>query len=198
MNEYFIHYLPLSEIRKNEQYISKWISMDRLLKANSYKNEDDKLRSIGAAYFIHKYLKDNITINEYGKPHSNNGYFNISHSGCYVVFIQSDCECGIDIEKRDIISNQLVNYVFNEEDKKLLNTINDFNKYWTIKESIVKARAIGLSSNSIKDIPCNIGLNTFMGKTYITKSIELYSYSIGIAIETTEDYTIKLIEEIIE
>ena len=195
VKNYIIRYLPVSEIRIYFKEIVKFISEERREKMESYKDENDKLLSLGAAYFIHKYLKDEIYYNEYNKPYSKNGFFNISHSSNYVVFIMCDYECGIDIEKRDKLNFKLVDYSFNNEIKSKIDSIDSFNKYWTLKEALAKSTGYGLSIDEIKNIPSEEGLIYYKNKYYITKSIDLYGYKIGISIETKEDYTLELIEE---
>lgn len=75
-----------------------------------YKNELDKKRSLLAELLIQKAVMEktglkNVAIgrNKYGKPYIKdveNFYFNITHSGNYVVIGVSKKEIGIDIEKK--------------------------------------------------------------------------------------------------
>ncbi len=197
MKTYLIRYLTISKIRIYYKEIVKFISEERREKMESYKNEDDKLLSLGAAYFIHKYLNDEIYYNEYKKPYSKNGYFNISHTNNYVVFIMCDNECGIDIEKRDKLNNRVIEYSFDDETIKLIDSKASFNKYWTLKEALAKSTGIGLTIDEIKNIPSKEGLVYYKDKCYYTKSISLYGYSISVSVETDKEYDLNIEEEIL-
>jgi 4'-phosphopantetheinyl transferase len=98
--------------------------------------------------------------NAYGRPHisqpqaSRDLRFNLSNtSGLVVCAISVDCEIGIDVETiaRTIDADELAPSVFAPAelaDFRGLRTedrLNRFFAYWTLKESYIKARGMGLS-----------------------------------------------------
>ena len=91
-----------------------------------------------------------IQFNSYGKPYiDQNIFFNLSHSGQYVICAFFTEEIGIDIEEIKEIEIDDFNKIFTEGERKCLknsrNPTNDFFRYWTMKESIIKAEGKGLS-----------------------------------------------------
>lgn len=76
--------------------------------------------------------------------------FNISHSGDYVICVLGEgLRLGIDIEEwRDIDFDHFRKVMTNEQWGGILHSSNftkSFFKYWTIKESVIKAEGKGLS-----------------------------------------------------
>lgn len=96
-------------------------------------------------------LLSEMQFNKYGRPFINNEIdFNISHSGSYAICaITKNLRVGIDIEeiqKIDITS--FSNVMTNEQWKLIKNSpdpVRSFFKFWTIKESVIKADSRGLS-----------------------------------------------------
>ena len=90
----------------------------------------------------------NIIYNENGKPYlkDNSIYFNISHSGDYVVCAISKNIIGVDIQKNKKVSKSKL--VFTDEE--LENNNIDLIKIWTKKESIIKA--LGLNMQHMKEL----------------------------------------------
>lgn len=98
--------------------------------------------------------------NKYGKPvlHKPNGiYFNISHSGHWVVCAVDDSTVGIDVEmikpidiniaEKFFSRNEYISLISQQEEMQL----KYFYMIWTLKESYIKAEGKGL----------NIPLNSF-------------------------------------
>ena len=102
--------------------------------------------------FLKEILKEyhidyDIFYNEYGKPYIKNNpiYFNISHSGDYIVIIISNRECGIDIEKIRQIRNNVVNKICLDTEKKLIVDDKSFTLIWTMKEAYSKYNGMGFA-----------------------------------------------------
>ena len=81
------------------------IEESRVSRINKLRVTDDKLRCLGAGLLIElikkKYnINSNPVIDKFGKPYFENSdiYFNISHSGNYVVAAVSEHEIGVDIQ----------------------------------------------------------------------------------------------------
>jgi len=89
--------------------------------------------------------------NEKGKPYIKNSniFFNISHSGQYVVLAQSSYEIGVDIQKHKKQNLDVARRFFAKSEYEHLMSVNDKNKeffrLWTLKESYMKALGKGFS-----------------------------------------------------
>ncbi|MBJ6369817.1 4'-phosphopantetheinyl transferase family protein [Snuella sedimenti] len=92
-----------------------------------------------------------IKYNKYKRPYFEADFdFNISHSGEYVVCAMGEnIKLGVDIEKIvDIDFSHFSKTMTPDQWKEILFSINPsktFFKYWTLKESIIKADGRGLS-----------------------------------------------------
>ena len=91
---------------------------------------------------------------EKGKPFIvgvENVFFNISHSGDYVVCAVSDREIGIDIEKRAKARMEVAGRFFHGEEVAQLKMLEEdkqdqlFFNYWSVKESLLKYIGTGLT-----------------------------------------------------
>lgn len=116
-------------------------------------------------------------IGTYGKPKlkfPKGHFFNISHSGDWVVCAISDNEVGIDIEQIKETKTKVAKRFFSSEEYKIIKqckTTEDqkkmFYTLWTLKESYVKADGRGLSlllnSFSISFNDKDITLNSIKG-----------------------------------
>ena len=128
---------------------------------NSQKRKRETLFSW---YLLYKTLcKLNLDINKFdfkktdkGKPYvkDNPFYFNISHSHGICACVVSSCECGIDIECVKDYPKKVSDAYFFENEKELIknshNKNDTFYKIWTLKESYIKMKALGVFD--IKDI----------------------------------------------
>lgn len=168
------------------------LSCDRAQKTKKYRLSDDKKRCIAGGLFINRFLCDNnILINEYGKPVSQNGeYFNISHSGNYVIFVLSDCEVGCDIQQTDFIRAEgAAKLVFCENEIDLLKNSYDktgmFYTLWTKKESLHKCIGEGFHrSGKSTDVSRNIYKEN--GKKYYFKVFKFSDYIISACSEKND------------
>lgn len=88
-----------------------------------------------------------IVKTEFGKPYILNErtYFNISYCDNLMVCLFSNNEVGIDIERVRAYNQLLVKKVFNkDEQRKVIEDKNNFWEYWTIKESYLKYKGVGI------------------------------------------------------
>lgn len=98
-----------------------------------------------------------IVKGEHGKPYVDCGktgiYYNLSHSGDYLVCALSDREVGIDIEQTGKMHLEVARRFFHPEEYKNLllyagEQQNDlFYRYWSVKESFLKYTGKGLSAS---------------------------------------------------
>lgn len=164
------------------------VSLDRKKKIDGYRFEKDRLLSLGAEILLQYALKKSspdfesvsVKISETKKPYLENSdlHFNISHSGEWVICAISDCEVGCDIEKIDTPSMEIAEQFFcPEEYSDIKKTVSEkernllFYRYWTLKESFVKATGLGLS------LPFNSFLIELKNQIRINQKVDDNKYS---------------------
>ena len=162
-------------------------------KAMKYKNEIDQIRSLASSYLVNSLSNKPLLFNDMGKPFFENGpYFNISHSGKYIVMAVSDKEVGVDIEENVEKNMSSLIRIFNEAEAKMIKEHADFYYLWCAKESLIKC--IGSSISHVKEIPglpLN-GLKTFKGKDYQCKTFVYEKHIISITRESKEEFEVKM------
>lgn len=143
----------------------QYISREKMIRVKKFQNNEDKIRGIYSELIIRKMIMDKFKINndeisfgfnKYGKPHlekHENIYFNVSHSGQYVVCCLDNKAVGIDVEKiipielegmkESFLSDLEEKYIYKQN--KLEESINRFYEIWTLRESFVKCVGKGLS-----------------------------------------------------
>lgn len=124
----------------------------RYAKSLKFKFRDDFLRCIGAGVLFRRAFpcveENEILETEYEKPYiPNHDFFNISHSGDYVVLAQAETEVGVDIEKINDRHLNVAERVFTERELLWMNEDSKerFFILWTQKEAVMKAVGKGLS-----------------------------------------------------
>ncbi len=146
------------------EYLSQYLSIEkreRLLKTNIDKL---KIRHISgeilAKYvctmLVGKSFSDiEIVYDAVGKAFYKNEdiYFNISHSGDYLILAVSDKPVGVDIEKRKNFNFRIAERFFSASEYQWLNAQpkvefeSNFLKIWTAKEAYVKATGRGIAAD---------------------------------------------------
>lgn len=147
--------LILECIKKN---IKDMIPTYKYKEIVSYNNYKDICRSILGIALVKVYLNyfeyktDRKLKYTNGKPRICGGgfEFNISHSGNWVICAFDKYKIGVDIEKKNF-NERIMERCFNEEEKKYIKKfhnyekmIDNYTKFWTIKESYIKYLGIGL------------------------------------------------------
>jgi 4'-phosphopantetheinyl transferase len=165
----------------------KEISPHRRETVQRLKMVNDKKRCIASGLFEKKFLGDaNIFYNEYKKPYTDNGkFFNISHSGDFVLFAIGETELGCDIErlclKEDYV--KLGKIVFCENEIKFLKSSENMQKaffyLWTRKESILKCLGGGFYISS-KSIDVSGETAFYNGTEYYFKMWYLDDYTVAV------------------
>jgi 4'-phosphopantetheinyl transferase len=122
---------------------------------------------LGATLLLDKALKKydlsekdmEYSLNEYGKPYFSNHseiYFNLSHSGDYVLVVLSSDEVGCDIQQITNVNLKIADRFFTAKEREYIKNINGFFRVWALKESFIKLIGKGLSqplnSFSIEDL----------------------------------------------
>ena len=164
-----------------------------------YRNAIDRKLSLGAWRLMEEVLSKygfsarNVTTDNNGKLLCDGIYFNISHSGEYVLCAVSKTPVGCDLEKAENAPFEISDSVFLPSERKYINegqNIEDktrrFFRLWTMKESYIKMTGEGLiaSLQSIEIDPEKL--------TIIRNSI-----AIGCKLFNTsyEDYEISICEK---
>lgn len=133
------------------------LSEERKAKVDNFIFNKDKKLSAGAYLLLKKMLDEAeirepiIKTEENGKPYISNYeniYFNISHSGRIVACAISDKDVGIDVEMIDPLIDLKIAQTFfynseYENIKKSDDRVNEFFKYWVLKESYMKYTGLG-------------------------------------------------------
>ena len=118
------------------------------------KNEQAALLMLGAGYLEDQMLSrcpagTVIQISEQGKPYlSCDGlYYNLSHSGNYVVLAFADAEVGIDLQEPRNLSEGMQQRILSENEKRsgLYRLPSEWFLLFSIKESYMKLTGRGLS-----------------------------------------------------
>lgn len=142
-------------------------------------------------------LKD-IQYTQYNRPYLNEAIdFNISHSGNGVVCaIGRDCRVGIDIEEVKPIDIQDFKKQFTEQELSLMynseDTYQEFYKWWTKKEAIIKADGQGLGIPLKKINFQDPGRAEVKGQSWHIREIPLHGqYCCHLAFEGEGDMQVK-------
>ena len=178
--------------RTNYHFLFKNINDEQKEKVLRYNNKKDQLRSLLSSYLVNQLSNDKIQKNPTGKPYFENGpFFNISHSGKYVLMAVSDQEVGVDIEE-DIEKNMdILLKIFNEAEAKMIKEHADFYYLWCAKESLIKC--MGSSISKIKEVPSLPlnGLKTFKGIDYQCQTFVYDKHIVSITRQGKEPFEIK-------
>lgn len=159
---YFMKLVAVSyyEMIKSDIFEKALVKLFKSRKGLNKHNENTKrslMSEIIVRYLIKKFLKEDRPIlkkNIFGKPlleNYPNFYFNISHSGKWIVCAIDDQPIGIDIQQIVVFDFKFVVEFFSIKEIKSISErqkeqqLNYFYDLWTLKESYVKAKGIGLN-----------------------------------------------------
>ena len=177
----------------HKQKLLKLVNEEQVEKAIRFKNEKDQIRSLLSSYLINQLSKEPLLYNEMGKPYYENGpYFNVSHSGQYVMMAVSSSEIGIDIEENIPKDMSLLTKIFNEAEAKVIKEHADFYYLWCAKESLIKC--MGSSISHVKEVPSLPfnGIKTFKGKDYQCQTFIFDKHIVSITREGYEKFELKI------
>ena len=172
-------------------------SPERKCRADRYRRQEDRLRCVTADALVRLALgteEYQIIKKGSGKPYiqgREDFFYNLSHSGRYVVIAWSNREVGVDVQKHDSgVNVQAVarRYFTEEEQDCVQENARKFYEIWTKKESYIKYTGQGLMQglNSVHVLAPELPLR------YYTRFLE-GGYSLSVC--TTEaGYTLKIID----
>lgn len=160
-----IYMVDINEPISNDLYqqLFNYVSNERKARVNRYKFEADAKRSLYAGVLVNylvctklhlKKEEVHLEYNEYGKPYlsnSTNQFFNISHSGKWVVCAWSNKEIGVDIQQIEAADLDIARRFFLKEEYLSIAKLKGrqqaeaFYTLWTLKESYIKYKGRGLA-----------------------------------------------------
>lgn len=137
---------------EQEQFLCK-LPEDRQRKTRQYRRDQDQLLSFWTGMLIRNEFGDErIVYGQFGKPgfsNEDNLFFSVSHAWPYVFFAISECNVGIDIEKKESGKTKLAKRFFTGNERRLIDRSDDpdetFFKIWTGKEAYFKMKGTGLT-----------------------------------------------------
>ena len=197
MKEINVKIISITYVKDKLDYFLQFLTEEQINQSKNFKLKDDFLRSVAGFYFINRYTTNKeLEYNAYGKPIKEGEFFNLAHSGDYVIFAQYDKPIGVDIEQIREIKPKLLDYVCNEQDKKQVKTKEDFFVMWTQKESLIKCVGTGLAKGNIKDVPAfPVGIKKYYGKTYNTRCLEYKDYVISVCLQDEVEFDVIMSSE---
>lgn len=168
------------------------VDAERQKKVDLYKFLQSKLQSLAAGVLLNRALEDagldvskiQFEQNEYGKPYikDNDIYFNLSHSGDYAICAISSSEVGCDIEKIGQVEDKIAKKFFCEEEYQDIISKNNeeerrdlFYRYWTLKESFIKAIGFGLKLH-LNSFQIVLGKKKYVKHSANNKDYTLYEF----------------------
>ncbi len=126
----------------------------RVQKCLRYVHADDRKRSLAAGKLIDRMLSDahvsqKLTCGKNGKPECDGVYFNISHSGRYVIGVSAEAPIGCDIEEMIKAPLEVAEHYFHSGELSYIKESSDketaFWRLWTLKESYMKMTGEGMT-----------------------------------------------------
>ena len=178
---------------RHKKFLLENVNDTQKEKALRFKNEVDQVRSLASSFLMNKLSKEPLQFNDTGKPFYQNGpFFNVSHSGQYIVMVVSNEEIGVDIEENKEKDMSSLIRIFNEAEAKMIKEHADFYYLWCAKESLIKC--IGSSINKIKEVPALPfnGAKSFKGHDYYCKTFIEDKHIISITRMSDEPFDVKI------
>jgi len=159
-------FIRIPEVKERERLfacLQDFVSGECYDEALGYRNKEVALRRLSGEALVGIALREywdlslgtyRIGREEKGKPFiigRENVFFNLSHSGEYVVCAVSDREIGVDIEKRAKARMEVAERFFHEREVRALRPLSEMDRdrlffdYWAVKESFLKYTGTGLT-----------------------------------------------------
>lgn len=173
----------------------KLLDSQRYEKMMSYHRREDQLRSFGSSLLMRRAAHgEQVLYNEAGKPYIPDGYFNISHSGDYVVMAEAETVVGVDIEKIEPTVEDWMKIALSPDEYKWMigkasaekTMAYWFYSLWTRKESLVKCEGNGFSlePGEIETLPVDsAALIPYKGKRYGIASLLYEGYMLSVSLQ---------------
>lgn len=193
--------------------IRQYVSEERLNRAARYYQQRDRDNCI-VSYFLLRYglMKyygihevPAVSKEERGKPYfaDPSVFFNISHSDTAVCCGIADENIGVDIQSVEVNYENIIKNTMSEAEAAIIMEApcpnDEFTRFWTLKESIVKYRGTGIGDN-IQDIDFSAFKHgTFVRDGLVFRSEWHDGYCISACTEKNEpEFIIRELSEYIE
>lgn len=187
------------------------VSPYRQKKIAQLRNEQEKRRSLGAAFALNAaleryglYEKNMIyVLGAQGKPTLQDYpalHFSLSHSGDYAICSLGEWETGCDIERVRPDKIRVAEHFFAEEEKKWLFQADEREeqesrlfRLWTMKESFLKVTGRGMSL-PLQDFTVSIGEHGISGVRHSlnNKCYHIKEYNLPAGFRETAEYRISV------
>lgn len=147
---------------KKDLYM-QFLSDERKQRVHQKKSSEAAMKCMQTGLFLRYGLErtgygkvyNDILVREDGKPEiaGNPVYFNLSHSGEYVVLVIADCMCGIDIQEPVIAKERLIKHVLHANEYRLIEACDErdtdkrskiLTQFWCLKEAYLKYTGEGI------------------------------------------------------
>lgn len=178
---------------RNKDKLLKCVNDRQKEKALRYKNEIDQVRSLVSSNLVNSLSNEPLLFTLMGKPYYENGpFFNISHSGNFIVMAVSNKEVGVDIEENIAKDMTPLLRIFNEAEAKVIKEHSDFYYLWCAKESLIKCT--GSTINKIKEVPSLPlnGLKTYKGQDYQCQVFIYEKHIVSVTREGNEEFNVDI------
>ena len=178
------------------------LSDERRERVERYRVLEDKARCLAAGLLLRRYVsRKDPSKGPHGKPYFPDGpFFNLSHSGKYVVLAVSSGDVGVDIEEIRPRSEKIAERCFAAAEQDWIDRQKDpveaFYRLWTAKESIMKATGEGFNMppESFRVFPAEAAGQDAYGKDWYLHWMDLKGHVICLAApETQENLTLEQI-----
>ena len=194
MNKLEVIFVDTNSISLDALLASSFLSDSDIASLARFKVEEVKKEKACSLIFKNRFVGD-YHINEFGKPISDNCFFNISHSNGAVIFAKDEVPVGVDIERLRPVEDNLVDYISSKEEKEYIQNETRFFEIWTSKESLTKAIGTGIK-DKIKEIP-GLPINDkkkYKDKMFYSRTVIYKEFVITVTREKEEPFEIEIKE----
>ena len=186
-----VYRLRMDDLRRRGETLYRGLSEEDKASADRFRSADDRLRRIGSAYLMQKYVGEGIYRDDNGKPRKAGAFFNVSHGGEYVVIALAPCEVGVDVEPDGRTEEEVFSRVATEEER----ASGDFGLVWTLKESLLKCVGTGLVAD-LKSAPAfPEGKKEYGERTFYCAACLYDGHRFAVTAETDKDAEVLFYEE---
>ena len=187
--------LPVGKLRPWLHQAREIISAERHQKMLSYRQEEDRLRSFGAALLLRQVSEGRpIYYTAAGKPYAPGCSFSLSHGGDYagLAEVKPDISVGLDIEKMMGPVEEWAGAALADEEYQYLSSCETnaektkmFYRLWTRKESLLKCEGRGfmVEPEQICTLPMDRANGiSYFGDVYDISSLEWQGHILSVAL----------------
>ena len=194
MDKQEVIFVDTNSITLDSLFVSSFLSDSDISSLAKYKVIEVKKEKACSLIFKNRYVGE-YHFNEFGKPISDNCFFNISHSNGAVIFAKDEVPVGVDIERLRPVEDNLVDYISSKEEKEYIQNEIRFFEIWTSKESLTKAIGTGIKEK-IKEIP-GLPINDkkkYKDKMFYSRTVTYKEFVITVTREKEEPFEIEIKE----